>query len=455
MKLRNDLNRLNLPTTIPHKLNISIGEPVGGIDKRAQNDLTRGIFRKKKKRKKEAIGISAGGYGIPIHALQKFPPDPKRYEQHEQNDLHKVWAKFKDHANKLGFTQKVVGDFAFRKGRDPQNVIRLISSKGGRILVYHPQKGRYYLEEDNKMREKKTGKIFYRVVDMDERGIYRAHVEDADGREVFSYSNEYEEEREVLDDEGKPTGEYETVTILGELWLIDDGYMKHVDDLAGLERYLKEMKIIPWDASLYDESVKYKMRHRMGSESFKSKAMKIISDLCELNGKTMNEVRVSKEFGSYNSRRYGKPWIAKVTKWQVGKPPELDFGRYVGDDSGGEVEIDAEVGSIIRIGQKDFRSGRGGFSGWYVVQPSGELKEVSPVEARKIWDDRERKKDLPEPKKEPEEKPDVLRKLRIEDEPVKAEKPSFGEPYQSRLFGTLPGELPMEKYTSKKCWKVK
>lgn len=99
-------------------------------------------------------------------------------------------------------------------------------------------------EEDESMEP--SEKRYYRVVDLDERGSYRAHVEDQDGKIVFSYSNE----EEIVDDEGEPTGETEE----GELWLTRDGFMKHVDDIAGLEEYLKDTGFIEKDADLLDQT---------------------------------------------------------------------------------------------------------------------------------------------------------------------------------------------------------
>ena len=97
-------------------------------------------------------------------------------------------------------------------------------------------------EDDDEEEEDNYSKSFYRIVDLDERGSYRAHIEDKNGKVIFSYSNE----EEVYDDDGEPTGETEE----GELSLVRDGYMKHVDDLRGLEEYLKDTGFIPKDASL-------------------------------------------------------------------------------------------------------------------------------------------------------------------------------------------------------------
>lgn len=96
-------------------------------------------------------------------------------------------------------------------------------------------------------------------------------------------------------------------------------------------------------------------------------------------------MRISQSWSGYNARRYSKPWIAKVISWEVGKNPEISFGRFIGDDQdGGEVEIEAEVGDIIRTGQKDLRK-RGDRPDWYVVEENGKLKDVTVSEARKLF----------------------------------------------------------------------
>lgn len=60
-------------------------------------------------------------------------------------------------------------------------------------------------------------------IDLDERGEFRAHVEDTDGNEIFSYGTEDEEPG---------------------IWLVEAGYMKHGRDERGLTEYLVDMGII-------------------------------------------------------------------------------------------------------------------------------------------------------------------------------------------------------------------
>src|ERR1017187_6378175 len=67
--------------------------------------------------------------------------------------------------------------------------------------------------------------------------------------------------------------------------------------------------------------------------------------------------RVSVGYDAYNSRRYSKPWIARIIAWPVGGVPTMESGSYVGDKKGGEVEIMAGPGDIIRDGQRDGRGG--------------------------------------------------------------------------------------------------
>lgn len=99
-------------------------------------------------------------------------------------------------------------------------------------------------------------------------------------------------------------------------------------------------------------------------------------------------MRIAIKFGQYNERRYGKPWIAKVISWAVGGQPELDWGGFIGDTWGGECEIEAEPGDIIRYGQKDHRGNKTD-NNWGVVNSEGIIKGITPVEARKLWSDKQ------------------------------------------------------------------
>jgi hypothetical protein len=95
-------------------------------------------------------------------------------------------------------------------------------------------------------------------------------------------------------------------------------------------------------------------------------------------------LRITVHFGSYNERRYSRPWIARVTAWPVGGRPVLGWGRYLGDDSGGECEIMARPGDIIRYGQKDTRGGNGA-NDWAIAQADGTARNAAETEARAAY----------------------------------------------------------------------
>lgn len=59
------------------------------------------------------------------------------------------------------------------------------------------------------------------------------------------------------------------------------------------------------------------------------------------------------EVEQYNSRRYGRPWIARVANWPVGSYPELKFGVSHNDQI---AEVAAEPGDLLKLGQKDNRN---------------------------------------------------------------------------------------------------
>lgn len=145
------------------------------------------IKKKRRLRKKETLGTPVGGFGKPITAFSgTIHYLPKTYKEQHMSKAKQI----------LNMIREAEGD-----------------------------------EEENGY------PIFYRIVDLDERGSYRAHVEDENGKVVFEYSNE---------EEDPETGEVRE----GELGLVTDGFMRHVDDIKGLEVYLKEMKVISKNAKL-------------------------------------------------------------------------------------------------------------------------------------------------------------------------------------------------------------
>lgn len=91
-------------------------------------------------------------------------------------------------------------------------------------------------------------------------------------------------------------------------------------------------------------------------------------------------MKLSIETGSYNARRYGKPYIGvvsaesgRVTRW----------GTWIGTPGqAGILEIEAVAGDVIVKGQRDNR-GNNGTPDYAVVQDDGTLKYMSKAEAIK------------------------------------------------------------------------
>lgn len=94
--------------------------------------------------------------------------------------------------------------------------------------------------------------------------------------------------------------------------------------------------------------------------------------------------RITKSFGCYNEKRFSKPWLARVIDWPVGRPPELRFGHYLGTSAGGESEILAQDGDVVRWGQKDNR-GNHTVARWGIVESNGCIRECTEAEARRTF----------------------------------------------------------------------
>ena len=100
-------------------------------------------------------------------------------------------------------------------------------------------------------------------------------------------------------------------------------------------------------------------------------------------------MRVTKQFPehTYNERRFSKPWIAVVETWPVGGRPTLRWGSWLGKEGQvGELEIDANVGDVVKFGQKDYRKRSGTVSKFGVVHSNGTIMEVPEKEAREFFE---------------------------------------------------------------------
>jgi len=89
-------------------------------------------------------------------------------------------------------------------------------------------------------------------------------------------------------------------------------------------------------------------------------------------------------FDSYNKYRLQKPWISKVSEWPSGKSAIVSWGKYQGDEDGGDAEIMATSGDIIRWGQKGpSRSQTKSY--WGIVQEDGKVEKCTMAQAHKAW----------------------------------------------------------------------
>ena len=80
---------------------------------------------------------------------------------------------------------------------------------------------------------------------------------------------------------------------------------------------------------------------------------------------------------SYNERRMGPPWIAKVDFSTA--TAEFAFGDWAGDSrngGAGTLVIEAEAGDLIAIGQKDNRQPRNSAPTFYVVDSVCGLEKI-------------------------------------------------------------------------------
>lgn len=86
-------------------------------------------------------------------------------------------------------------------------------------------------------------------------------------------------------------------------------------------------------------------------------------------------MKIAVKTESYNERRYGKPWIAKVIITAAKPGGDFLWGNWIGDyRNGGEGELllnNLEAGDIYAQGQKDNRQPRNSSPKYYVVDMMG------------------------------------------------------------------------------------
>ena len=89
-------------------------------------------------------------------------------------------------------------------------------------------------------------------------------------------------------------------------------------------------------------------------------------------------MNITKETSSYNQRRMGRPWIAKID-FNNNSKGDFAWGNWTGDHyNGGKgvLSINANHNDIIAIGQKDHRQPRNSSPDFYVVTATGKLDNL-------------------------------------------------------------------------------
>lgn len=115
--------------------------------------------------------------------------------------------------------------------------------------------------------------------------------------------------------------------------------------------------------------------------------------------------KIERKTTEYDSHRYSRPWIARV---DFSKSPHgvYIWGDWIGEDSRsgvgkpGVLTIQAHVGDVIAVGQKDYH-GKVPCSDYGLVQPDGNVKWCDDKgEAYRLWSEL-RKAQAPASNQEP------------------------------------------------------
>ena len=96
--------------------------------------------------------------------------------------------------------------------------------------------------------------------------------------------------------------------------------------------------------------------------------------------------RIEIKTGSYNQRRYSKPWIA-IIDFSIDPKGDFKWGTWIGDHNSGSeglLVIDTAEGDIIAQGQKDFRQPRNSTPIYYHVHDGQLIPVTSRAEAYKL-----------------------------------------------------------------------
>jgi hypothetical protein len=96
-------------------------------------------------------------------------------------------------------------------------------------------------------------------------------------------------------------------------------------------------------------------------------------------------ITVSWNIDSYNSRRYSKPWGARIEFNETKPKYNFSFGQYLGDDTGGRIIISCNPGDIVAHGQKDNRKPKDSINRLYIVNADGSKMLTDQAGAYDHW----------------------------------------------------------------------
>lgn len=100
-------------------------------------------------------------------------------------------------------------------------------------------------------------------------------------------------------------------------------------------------------------------------------------------------VKVSVVFGRYDKRMNSSPWIATIAAWPQGDKPQYTFlnDAWKGSaESGGCIEAEFAAGTVIRVGQKNYRNKGASKLEWRLVCSDGSTRIIASAEvARNFW----------------------------------------------------------------------
>jgi hypothetical protein len=97
-------------------------------------------------------------------------------------------------------------------------------------------------------------------------------------------------------------------------------------------------------------------------------------------------MEIKLQFKPFNAKHYSKPWISKVTDWEEGERPHIEFGPFLGTDKkGGYAIISAEAGDIVRFGLKHrYKAKKNIGYKWFIVYGDSQLKECEAEQAKRL-----------------------------------------------------------------------